>query len=154
MKLHIISSSAECQTIKDLGQNVSRDHTDPPGVSTVYSLFCEVGVLPKPCIFLRPVSCGVLVFGPRPTVKNKQYIACLFVCRFTVMVLINNFSVILGRFPGLNQYYAMGMKCHAQGHNTAPCVRIEPATLGSKSTTLYQPSYRCTHSILHLSVLT
>ena len=41
-------------------------------------------------------------------------------------VPVNNFSVILGRLPGFNQYNAMGMKCLAQGHNTVPQARIKP----------------------------
>ena len=46
-------------------------------------------------------------------------------------VPVNNFSVMLGRFPGLNQFMAMRMKCLAQGHNTSLLVRFEPATLRS-----------------------
>ena len=40
--------------------------------------------------------------------------------------MVNNFSVILGRLPGFNQYLAMGMKCLDQRHNTAPQQRSEP----------------------------
>ena len=47
-------------------------------------------------------------------------------------VPVNNFSVMLGRFPWLNQYLAIKTKCLAQGHNTVPLVRFEPATLQSK----------------------
>ena len=43
----------------------------------------------------------------------------MFVC-LRVYVQVNNFSIILGRLPGFNQYSTMGMKCHAQGHSTAP----------------------------------
>ena len=37
---------------------------------------------------------------------------------------------MLGHFSGLNQ--AMKMNCLAQGHNTAPLVRYEQATLRSR----------------------
>ena len=55
-----------------------------------------------------------------------------FVC-LRLYVAVNNFSVILGQLPGFNQYLAMGMKCLAQGHNTALRVRIEPVTLRSRA---------------------
>ena len=54
----------------------------------------------------------------------------LFGIRLYVPVI--NLSVISGRFPGLNQYYAMKMKCLAQGQNTAPMVIFEPAILRSR----------------------
>ena len=38
--------------------------------------------------------------------------------------MVNNFSVIFGQLPGFTQHQAMEMKCLAQGHNTAPRVRI------------------------------
>ena len=40
----------------------------------------------------------------------------LFV-RVEAFVQVSKFSVTSGRFPGLNQYKAMKMKCLAQGHN-------------------------------------
>ena len=43
----------------------------------------------------------------------------IFFC-LRLYILVNNFSVILGQLLGFNQYYAMGMKCLAQGHNTTP----------------------------------
>ena len=52
---------------------------------------------------------------------------CLFVLRLNVPV--NNFSVMSGRshrFLGINKYFR-GVKCLAQGHNTA-AVGIEPPT--------------------------
>ena len=47
-------------------------------------------------------------------------------------VPVNNFSVMLGRFPGVNQYKAMKMECLAQECNTTPRVRFEPTTLPSR----------------------
>ena len=49
---------------------------------------------------------------------------CLFVLRLNVPV--NNFSVMSGRSQVINQYFR-GVKCLAQGHNTA-AVGIEPPT--------------------------
>ena len=54
----------------------------------------------------------------------------LFSLRFYVPV--NNFSVMSGRFYGLNQYLAMNMTCLAQAHNSAPLVRFASATLRSR----------------------
>ena len=58
-----------------------------------------------------------------------------FVC-LRLYVLVNNFSVIFGRLPGFNQYSAMGMKCLAQGHNTAPRVRMNPQPCDQESDAL------------------
>ena len=58
-------------------------------------------------------------------ISLTHYYFSLFVC-LRLNVLVNNCSVILGRFPGFNQYEAIGMKCLAHGHNIAPEVRIEP----------------------------
>ena len=54
---------------------------------------------------------------------------CLFVLRLNVPV--NNFSVM----SGLNQYFR-GVKCLAQGHNTAE-VGFEPRPLAPESDTLH-----------------
>ena len=51
-------------------------------------------------------------------------------------VPVNNFSVMSGHFPGFNQYYAMKMKCLAQGHNTAPLVSSNPRPCDQKPGTL------------------
>ena len=60
-------------------------------------------------------------------IHNKQVMICLFVLRLNVPV--NNFSVMSGRshrFLVINQYFR-GVKCLAQGHNTA-AVGFEPPT--------------------------
>ena len=57
------------------------------------------------------------------------FVVCLFVCLFVrlrLYVPVNNFSIIRDDL-GLT-----GMKGLAQEHNTAPRVRIEPATLRSR----------------------
>ena len=41
----------------------------------------------------------------------------------SMYVPVNIFLVMLGRFPGLNQYYAMKMKCLAQAHNIVSWMR-------------------------------
>ena len=68
--------------------------------------------------------------------KNDVFSFCLFGLRLNVPV--NNFSVMLGWFPGFwfNQYKAMGIKCLAQGHNTPQRLRFEPVTLRSESDAL------------------
>ena len=58
-----------------------------------------------------------------PRFKIILLLVLLFVC-LRLYILVNNFSVILGQLPGFNQHLAIGMKCLAQGHNTAPQVRI------------------------------
>ena len=49
--------------------------------------------------------------------KTRFLVVQCFVC-LRLYAPVNNFSVILGRLPGFNQYAAMGMKCLAQGHKT------------------------------------
>ena len=56
--------------------------------------------------------------------QAKFCLLCLFGLRLYIPV--NNFSVMWGCFPGLNQYIAIKMKCLARGHNTL--VRFEPTT--------------------------
>ena len=55
---------------------------------------------------------------PRKTRQNcLEKVSCIKMYLFVSLrlyVLVNNFSVIFGRFPGFNQYSAMGMKCLAQ----------------------------------------
>ena len=47
-------------------------------------------------------------------------------------VPVNDFPVMSGRFPGLNQYKAMKMKCLVQVHNTTPLARFDHMTLRSR----------------------
>ena len=61
-------------------------------------------------------------------------LVCLF--RLRLSIPINSFTVILGWLPGFNQYYAMGMKCVAHGHNTVSWMRIEPTTFDQGSEAL------------------
>ena len=57
--------------------------------------------------------------------------------QYTLSVLFcfcfSSWSTIFQSFwlPGFNQYYVIGMKCLAKGHNTTPQVRIEPTILQS-----------------------
>ena len=63
-----------------------------------------------------------------------------FFC-FWLYITVNKFSVILVRFPGFNPYYAIGIKCLPQGHNTAVWVRVKLTKLGSSrvGTSIVQP---------------
>ena len=56
-------------------------------------------------------------------------------------VPVNNFLVILGRLPGLNQNEKILLK----GHNAVPLVRLEPTTLhnGPGSAVGNVSGYRC-----------
>ena len=53
--------------------------------------------------------------------KGNNIMGC-FLSGLRLYVPVNNFSVMSGRFPGLNQDQAMKVKRLAQGHNTAPMV--------------------------------
>ena len=49
--------------------------------------------------------------------------------KLVLYIPVNIFSVMLGRLPGLNRRIKQRVKCLAQGHNTVPQVRLQPATL-------------------------
>ena len=62
--------------------------------------------------------------------KEKQ-IFCLFELMLNIQV--NNFSVMSGKFTGLNPYIVVKIKFFAQEDNTVSCGRFEPATSWSQA---------------------
>ena len=83
--------------------------------------------------------CPLLDWGDKPTayINNLKVVQ---VINFQLIMYAYKSASSVNNFSGFNQYKAMGMKCLAQRHNTAPLGRIE---LAIKSLTLSQPSYRC-----------
>ena len=58
--------------------------------------------------------------------KNVPILFSLF--ELMLYISVNNFSIMLGCFPGLKQYKAVKIKCLAQGHNTMPQVSLKVGT--------------------------
>ena len=70
----------------------------------------------------------ILVWGMRHCRYSKTCVSFDLI----LYVPVNNFSVMLGRVFLGSTSTKQGLMCLAQGHNTVPPVRLEPATPQSR----------------------